>query len=169
MGKPSSQSEYDRADRVARRHTIVNAMVDHELKNVRTAPHSGHLVKQLCEDKNHEFKPLELSRLVAAHPNPKHRANMGILAKSYEYMKEGIGGDSLGKHSQRFLGGDHAKLAEKLYLSPEALEKFGEAAIMDDVAIALTKRRGNDSDLPIPEMTRRDHIEAAIDAHSGED
>ena len=36
---------------------------------------------------------------------------------------------------------------------------------MDYVAAALQHKRGSDADLPIPELTRRDHLDAAFDAH----
>jgi hypothetical protein len=58
---------------------------------------------------------------------------------------------------------------QKVFDAFDVPKDVGEAMVdgleMDYVTKSLIERRGSDAGLPLPELTRRDHIAAAIDAH----
>jgi len=72
--------------------------------------------------------------------------------------------------SKKELGGDHAKkLLEQHQVDPELADAVLAGLEKDYVAAELQSRRRTQSghnDLELPALTRRDHLEAALDAHA---
>ena len=71
----------------------------------------------------------------------------------------------LGRHAGDPRFGDDPVKARGLHR--ESLNKLVGGATVDYVCEALQLRK-SDAQLPLPELTRRDHISAAFDAHSQE-
>ena len=62
--------------------------------------------------------------------------------------------------------GDPARVCAEMGVDPGVAARVYNSAQVDYVCNALQERRGNDADLPLPEITRRDQIGAAMDAYS---
>lgn len=86
--------------------------------------------------------------------------------KTYLAAEEYLDQQALGKHGS-------TQYALDVHLPDKAdqagFTKFVEQLEIDDTAHRLQQRRGTDADLPPPDITRRDVLSAAFDAHSQED
>jgi len=77
----------------------------------------------------------------------------------HNLIKAGEGHKELGKY------GDLDRVARTFGIDRPLLDMTIEHVEMDYVADELQHRRGSDADLEIPEVSRRDELEAAYDAH----
>ncbi len=139
-----------------RRATIEKALDSLPSKALTVTGNSIEEVVSNIFAKGHEMKPGEATRVIGLLPNEKRDMLMRV-ALLYEKAEE------MGKYGVKL----QVDLAKKLGITLEALMHFCEPLIADDVARRVSQKRGNDSGLDVPAMTRRDHVEAALNAHGG--
>lgn len=89
---------------------------------------------------------------VLAQLPPEERAEAMREISAYHEQKE------LGRH------GDPEGIARELDSDPEILEAAEKATINEFITRELVDRRGNDGSRELPELTRRDYLDAAFDA-----
>jgi hypothetical protein len=126
----------------------------------RTDPHGNPLTYPQvigeyirAKGKDGGLTPGETTRLIASLPLVE-RAEAAAAIEAYHEEKQ------LGRH------GDTQRLLDSWGGDRETVEALEEGAAIDHVTRALIERRGSDGDRPLPELTRRDYLDAAIDAHS---
>jgi hypothetical protein len=84
--------------------------------------------------------------------HPEHQRRVLEVAGLYDYQVDG------GRH------GRPKDVTDAFEIDPEVTQMVHEGLSNDYVANELMNRRGNDSDLPLPDITRRDVLGAAFDA-----
>lgn len=139
-----------------RRETIANAIDAMPSKALKVTGDSIEEIVAKIFYQGHEMKPGEAMRVIGLLPN-KGRDNMMRIAMLYEKAKE------MGKHGAPLI----LDLAKRTGLELEMLVRICEALNSDRMVKTLANKRGNDSKRDIPAMTRRDHVEAALNAHGG--
>lgn len=94
-----------------------------------------------------------MTRVLYALP-PEERAAVQQAANWYAHERD------LGRH------GDVSKVTKHFDVSDDVARKVVDGLEVDYVANELQKRRPGDGAQPLPELTRRDYIEAAVHAHT---
>ena len=61
--------------------------------------------------------------------------------------------------------GDTKRVTDHFQVDAGVASKVHDGLVVDYIANELSNRRGNDNDLPLPELTRRDVLAAAFDAN----
>lgn len=143
----------DAAERRAAVVKAIDAMPDKQLKV--TGDSIEEIVARIFYQ-GHEMKPGEATKVIGLLPN-KVRDNLMRIGLLYEKAKE------MGKHGAPLI----LDLAKQMGIELEMLVRICEAISLDRTTQALANKRGNDSHRDIPAMTRRDHVEAALNAHGG--
>jgi hypothetical protein len=85
---------------------------------------------------------------------PEDRQRVTEVANLYAHQRD------CGRH------GRPQDVLDAYAIDKETAEAVVDGLEMDYVAAELQRRRPTDADRPLPELTRRDYIGAAIDAHS---
>jgi hypothetical protein len=76
--------------------------------------------------------------------------------------------DACGNQQELGRHGDVDRVSTTFEVDRPLLEVVTDQVDVDYVCHQLQARRGSDADLPVPELTRRDYLSAALDAHSEE-
>lgn len=139
-----------------RRHAIEKALTSLPSKALTVTGNSIEEIVQAIFNKGHDMKPGEATHVIGLLPNEK-RDNFMRVAILYEKAKE------MGKYGAPLI----IDLAKRINMPLEMVVRICEALLQDDIARRVSTKRGNDANLDIPPLNRRDHIEAALMAHGG--
>jgi hypothetical protein len=143
-------------DDAQRRAALEKAMASLPQKAL-TAP--GNSIEEMVGKifaKGHVMKPGEATHVIGLLPNDK-RDNFMRVAILYEKAKE------MGKYGAPLI----IDLAKRINMPLWLLVRICEALLQDNITQRVSAKRGNDAQRDIPPLNRRDHIEAALMAHSG--
>lgn len=100
-----------------------------------------------------EPTPGGMTKVLATLP-PEDRQRVTEIANLYAHQRD------CGRH------GRPQDVLDAFDVPRDVAEAVVDGLEVDYVAAELQRRRGSDGDRPLPELTRRDYIDAAFDAHS---
>lgn len=143
-------------DALERRAAVVKAIDAMPDKQLKVTGDSIEEVVARIFYQGHDLKPGEATRVIGLLPN-KARDHMMRIGLLYEKAKE------MGKYGAPLI----VDLAKRTGLELEMLVRICDALNSDRMVQTLASKRGNDSGRDIPAMSRRDHVEAALNAHGG--